>query len=790
MANKQILFITSFLLIHNCLSSQIRVSGSVREYGSQESLIGASIFNKTNANCVASNQQGFYMLICDIGDTLNFSYIGYKHKQVIITQEQDVYNVALERGYELKSLQIRANKLHRADHIKISPQTLAEVASLLAKPDITKTLQLLPGILSQNEGSASIMVRGGDPGQNLYLLDGVPLIYIHHLGGFMSVFNPDMINDVSVYKGSFPARYGGKLSSIIDITQREGNISERKGNVSVGLTDMSFSVEGPYKNRDDISYIVTGRKTLIDPLVWTATTLSDGGTYRVFFGFHDFNGKVSWKKDKRNTFNLNAYYGDDYFRFKSNNNGKGKYLDIWGNILFSAKWNHLLQNSMSVSNTMSFNSYRVKKEQVSKIEDVKEYNKYKSTVKNTMLRSHWNYQLSNRWYTNYGLQSNWWYNRPNKYRSTQNDTYTEKGVNSLETALYVDQNIQLTDFLGLDVGLRYLNYLATDYCFNALEPRVSMQVMIGNSQSLHFGYMQINQSSHLMMTSATEVMQSEIWLGASKNEPMSFSDQLSVAWKASFFDNCLSMEISAYSKTMEHLVTYKEGYSFMAGDNHWRDKIEINGKGKSQGVELFLKKGKGRFRGFSSYTYSHTTRTFKNINEGKQYLFEYDRPHAFSINVGYDIRPKLTLNALWVYQTGLPYTPAIGKQYMIDNNSSNSYLYEGLIYGERNSDRLSDYHHLDLSLKYEKKSEHGNLVEWTFSIYNVYMRQNAHHYYYNNNSSGEISYSELGVSTENLCLYQMSYMPFVPTVSYKVFFDETHFLRKKKREKNLSDTPL
>ena len=765
---------------------QVRVSGIVRDRLSGEKLIGANIIEQSTTNGTMADYNGYFSIQIKTSSAIQFSFVGYKSLELkYILKRDTLINVFLTPGYEMNEVVIVAKRIPKFNVASLNYVEMTQIPSLGGKPDIIKSLQLMPGITSQNEGSSLMLVRGGDPGQNLYLFDNVPVIYVNHLGGFMSVFNPEIISNIDVYKSGFPSRYGGKLSSVVDITQKEGDNSKLKGSLGIGITDASFTIEGPTKIKKT-SFIITGRKTLIDPILAFASALSDESDYIVSYGFHDINGKFTWKRDERSSFNLNVYEGDDYLNYWSNNNdnNKEKYRlgKIWGNILVSARWNSLVSSGLYSSNSISYARYRLKeimKYSLAGGTDTLNFKReYLSSVRDISYRSDWKYNASENWAIDFGLQSSLLLYIPNNTYLSNKDVHQDVDkTSSLESALYADNKISLSGNNSAVIGMRVVNYTTKGFSGFSLEPRINLNISISSDHMLNASYMRVSQYSHLVFTTG-DIMNNEVWIPANKQIPAAQSDQYSLGWNGSFVNNMFNTEISFYYKKMYNLSTYREGYSSLMGDKNWRSKIESGGKGDAKGAEFLLKKNTGKWTGFISYAISKTIRQYPNINSGKEYLFEYNRPNIFSINARYKINEKLAFNLTWIYQSGLPYTPAIGRHYIpsLQLDDIGNYYYETLIYGERISARMKDYHRLDLGLSYSTLTKiRKNKAIWSFSLYNAYNRRNPVFYYYNTTNSGEIYDPETSKEFKPISLYQLSLFPIIPTVSYKVFFDGTSY---------------
>ncbi|MBN2521591.1 MAG: carboxypeptidase-like regulatory domain-containing protein [Bacteroidales bacterium] len=780
------LTITFLIYASNLFAQQkVRISGFVKDQLSGELLIGANIIEPGTRNGTVSDYNGYFSIVIKIPSSLQISYIGYKNYFMNFNHTGDtLINVLLTPGNELDEVVIKAQRTPKFNVATLSNKELQQIPSIGGKPDVSKSIQLLPGIYSQNEGSSLLLVRGGDPGQNLYLFDNVPVIYVNHLGGFASVFNSDIINNIDVYKGGFPSRYGGKLSSVVDIVQKEGDTSGLKGSFGIGITDASFTVEGPLRMKNT-SFIITGRKTMTDPLMALVSKLSEANDFIISYGFHDINGKFSWKPNEKNSYNLNFYQGDDYLNYWSdtkNNNSYEKHRmgNVWGNWLVSARWNTVLSSRLFISNSISYTRYRLKeymKYSVSDGTDTAHFKKkYLSSVQDLSFRSGWKYKVLKEWAIEFGLQSSLLLHMPNyTYLSNQAEQQPTKLIKSLESAIYFDNKITLLSNSEAILGMRIVNYSTQDYTDFSIEPRVKLNIAINSNQTLNLSYMKVTQYSHLIFTTGN-IMNNEVWIPANKQIPAAFSDQYTLGWNGSFVNNMFTAEMNVYYKKMFSLSTYKEGYTSLMGDENWRLKIETGGKGNAMGAEFLIRKNFGKWTGFTDYSISNATRQFPNINKGKEYLFDYDRLHTISMSASYKLNEKLSFNLTWIYQTGLPYTPAIGRQYvpsLKQDENGDFFYYEALIYSERNSERMKDYHRLDLGLSYStltKKTKRKAI--WSFSIYNVYNRRNPYYYYFNTNNSGEIYKPELGDEFKPVSLYQVNFFPIIPSISYKLFFNE------------------
>lgn len=770
-----ILIIFLGLILSFTLYSQT-ISGIVKDNLTGERLIGANIIEKKSSNGTISDNNGYFTLRINSPSQLQVSYIGYSLKVVEINFNTDsIIEVRLNPGYELEEVTVSSSSGNRLNPFKISTPELKSIPSLTGKPDLIKALQFYPGVMTQSEGSSLLLVRGGNPGENLYLLDNVKLLYVNHLGGFMSVFNPDAINNINFLKGSFPAKFGGKLSSIVEITQKEGNTNKISGNYSVGLTDISIALEGPVSKKT--SFILTGRKTLSEFITMAASSMLEGNSFVMGYGFHDLTGKLTFRMNLKNSLHLSIYQGDDYLKYRTKKNLynpgiTSKFKTVWGNLMITTNWKHIYSKNLFAENIVSFSQYRLSEKQsfnyTSNGTSYNSYNRFLSSFNDLTVQSNWKYQPMKTVNIDFGLNSSRVSYIPN-FQSTSTSKTSRTVSNHFETTLFIDNHITHKS-LALNLGLRFTDYYAIKSNYKVLEPRISFLINPNSNNQVSLGFMNVHQFSHMLFVSGS-IMANEIWIPADKFIKPGIANHYNLQWEMYLKQRLFQTEVSVYFKSLKNLVMYKEGYLNLRGINEWHSAIVDNGIGKAAGIELLIRKCKGTWTGFITYNFSNVTRQFELINKGKEFVFDYDRPHSATAVIQYKFSEKLTLNAAWVYQTGLPYTPAIGKQLSIGilDSENEPFYYETLIYGERNSKRMKDYHRLDLSLNYNKFTTDKKIKStWTFSLYNAYNHQNPVYYYYNDSPSSEIINPETNPYNYNQTkMYQYTLFPIIPMVSYK-----------------------
>ncbi|HKL96045.1 MAG TPA: carboxypeptidase-like regulatory domain-containing protein [Paludibacteraceae bacterium] len=759
-----------------------RIAGFVKDAQTQEVLIGANVWCDVAQTGTTTDNRGYFTLKMPTASTIEISYVGYATQQIALSTDADtLLHINLGLATELNEVEVTATRVSRFDVVSLNKTQLEQLPTLGGKPDVIKSLQLMAGVQGAQEGSSLMMVRGGDPGQNQYLIDNVPLIYVNHLGGFMSVFNPDMINSIDLYKGNFPARYGGKLSGIVDLTQREGDVSAHKGSFSMGLTDASFTFEGPLSKNKKLSYIVTARKTFSELLMAGASGIIQENSTVVGYGFHDINAKVTYKPNANNSLSFNVYQGDDYISFwmkKEENHPYEKNFaqTIWGNTLVSGRWNHTFSSRLFAENTLSYTRYRLRDmTRYSNVENGTKYsilNKNQSTVEDASWRSAWKFLPLTWWKMEVGSQFSYLAFEPNYTYYSEATKQADRHIyRSLEMALYWENKINLGPKVLFQPSVRLVDYVNSGTHFFQPEPRVSLQYNPTQNQSFNLGYMIVSQSSHLLFTKGV-ILNEEVWFPALQKAPPQVSQQISGGWVGYFHNRMFSVQLDGYYKEMKNQVALKDGYTKLADVANVADKIETNGIGTAYGAELTIKKEKGLWTGFASYTWSESTRQFSTINQGKPYQFEYNRPHSISLCVNRKIGSHWNVNALWVFSTGLPFTPAIGRIYtpsfnQIDENNL-PVMEEALVYGAKNSARMPVYHRLDIGATYDYQTKQGRRAQWSFSVYNLYSRQNAYDCFYATKNPNRYDFP---LTDRTLKLYQTSFFPIIPTFSWKLYFD-------------------
>lgn len=758
------------------------ITGSIKDAGTGEDLIGASIFNITSQQGTTANNYGFFSITQQRDSVhLRISYVGYQTQAIKFFLERDTtIRIELQNGTELKAVEIlgtaedQIQESTQMSSIDVPIDQIKKMPALLGEVDVLKVLQLLPGVQSGTEGSSGLYVRGGGPDQNLILLDGVPVYNASHLFGFFSVFNADAINHVELIKGGFPARYGGRLSSVIDINMKEGNTKKLKGEGAIGLVASRLTVEGPLSKKT--SFIISGRRTYIDLLARPIIKKSTGGEVVTGYFFYDLNAKINHTINERNKIYLSTYSGDDKFYVR--NNSTYSYDDQsgsdktegglkWGNLTTAFRWNRILNKKLFGNATATYSRYRFGVLADSKTSHTDEadgttehmhfHTEYNSGIRDFALKFDFDYLPTPDHYIKFGAQAIEHQFTPGvlSYSDTSIPTITlgNKPVHAKEFFIYAEDDFRVNDKLKINGGLHTSGFLVKNKFYSSFQPRVAARYLITPDLSWKASYAEMTQYIHLLSNVGIG-LPTDLWVPSTPSVLPERSYQ-SATGAAYNLNNKYEISLEAYYKKMRNLIEYKEGASYLQIDQDWETKVE-RGEGQSYGTELFLQKKTGKLSGWVGYTLSWTNRKFANINGGKTYPYKYDRRHDVEIAMTYKWKPNRDFALTWVYGTGNAVTLP-QSTYALDEDSQ-GLIYGGITYyGGRNSSRMRAYHRLDLSYTTTKKTKWGER-SWVIGVYNAYSRRNPFYL--------DITYDEKGDKK----FAQYSLFPIIPSISYRFTF--------------------
>ena len=776
------------------------LSGYVMDAASKETLIGATIFDKNSGKGCATNNYGFYTLTLNQGEVdLQVSYVGYtQQNRTFDLKENQSLNFALETNTTLDEVVVegtRATVSARSPQmsvVELPVQQIKTIPTLFGEADVLKAIQLLPGVQNGSEGSAGMYVRGGGPDENLLLLDGVPVYNVNHALGFFSVFNPDALKNVTLYKGSFPAHFGGRLSSVVDIRMKEGDMQKYHGNFSIGLISSKFNFEGPIV-KDKLSFNLSFRRTygdlLIKPALWIASAVNpEMSKLRAGYNFYDFNGKLNWKISDKDRLYLSFYTGDDniYFgvRYKDYSTDDIQFNDNmgigwrWGNKVASLRWNHVMSQRLFMDASVNYTQYRHRLSMDMSEETVyQQYNQtvkdefdmaYKSGINDLTAKVDFDYTPLPNHEIRFGGNYTYHMFRPEvqSYKMTESSqtaidtTMSASNVYAHETALYAEDNMTFGDIFRVNAGLHYSTFTVEGKTYQSVQPRLSASVMLASNLSLKAGYAYMTQYVHLLSNSSLS-LPTDLWVPVTKNIVPMNAHQWSLG---AFYElpRLFDISVEGYYKTMDNLLEYKDGASFFGSSDTWENKVSM-GRGWAYGVELLVQRSFGKTTGWVGYTWAHSNRQFDRegmtINNGNVFPAKYDRRHDLSITVQHKFSDRFDLSGTWVFSSGNCGT--LGTQIYDGLPNENGFLTQ-INALERNNFRMPSYHRLDLGVNFHKQKKHG-IRTWNISVYNVYNRNNPWVVY------TDYKWDE-ATQTEKKTLMQASIFPIIPSVSYSYKF--------------------
>jgi outer membrane receptor for ferrienterochelin and colicin len=788
---KKILIIQFLCLAVTYLSAQnATISGYISD-SDGEVLIGANIYETISKQGTITNAYGFYSLTLPIGQSkITFSYVGYQTKSIALDLQNDTTIQVNLTVQDITEVVISAQKRPNTEQIGIVNLPIEQIKlipTIGGEADIIKALSFTPGVSNGSEGSSGLYVRGGTPDQNLILLDDAVVYNPNHLFGFLSVFNTDAIKDVSLIKGGFPARYGGRLSSVLDIKMKEGNFKKIKGDIGVGLLASRVTLEGPII-KDKLSFIVSARSSYLNLLTFPFKSQYNSGDLEEFLGYtmHDINTKLNWKINDKNQVFASFYTGNDDFKSYAQDYPNSE--DIahlnWGNTTATLRWNSQLSPKLFWKNMFIYSKFNYDLNISSKtfpfipdslrngtiqiVPTVTNIGNF-SGLQDLTFKSAIDFLPNPNHTLRFGIEATRHWFTPQISSFTDKDTTllgVSKNVRADELAFYAEDEWRVFEKLKVNFGVRYNNFFLKNKTYYSLEPRISFSYELPQKVYLKAAYTQMQQNIHLLTNNGIG-FQNDIWVPSTENIAPQRSKQWALAvskyiekWQTEF-------SIETYYKKMTNLISYQEGINpFLNLDQEWLDIIEVNGVGLSYGLELFAHKKIGKWNGLMSYTLSKTNQQFENINLGKVYPFKYDFRNNIAMTGSYQLSQNWTISASWVYRSGQPTNLPIAVHN--PNNSIDDVSGNVFIYGERNSIRLPSYHRLDLGANYTKTNDKGNQHTWNFSVYNAYYRKNTLYAQVANEAKIDLQTGAFLGYNQTLVLRTL--FPILPSISYSFSF--------------------
>ncbi|MFN3969614.1 TonB-dependent receptor [Flavobacterium sp.] len=765
------------------------LSGLISDGKNKETLIGVSLYITETKTSLTTNEYGFYSITLPKGTyTLSLNYLGYQTVQETINLTQDTRKNFLlyESSQQLDEVVIVQNNKRvdiRKPEMSVNKLTIQEIKEMpviFGEVDVIKSILTLPGVTNAGEGQSGFNVRGGGADQNLVLLDEATIYNSSHLFGLFSVFNPDAIKDLKLYKGGIPARYGGRLSSILDIYQKEGNKNDFHMNGGIGLISSRILAEGPIV-KDKGSFVIAGRGSYAHLFL----KLIDNPNLAYFY---DLNTKLSYSINEKNNVYLSGYFGRDVFQLNNS------FVNTYGNAVINFRWNHLFSDKLFSNMSLIYSDYYYGLRL-----DFIGFN-WDSGIKNYNFKYDFKHYLTDKFKLTYGLQSNYYDFNPGKIEPTGE----ESGINpdqldkkyALENALYLDAEHQITKNLALSYGLRFSNFLRlgqqtlntyannqpvtfnsefqiyesaepigtvsygkneTIAQFNNLEPRFSVAYTLNDDQSIKASYNRMSQYLHLISNTQSPTPL-DVWAPSDQYLKPQLLDQVALGYFRNINDDVYSLEVETFFKKIKNRVDYIDGANLIA--NEAIERVVLNGKARAYGLEVLFRKNSGQFKGWVSYTLSRTeqqvvgrTPEETGINNGNWYKTGFDKTHNLAIVGNYKLNEKWRFSSNFILQTGQPVTFPTGQ-----------YEYQGItvpIFSARNENNLPMYHRLDVSatLTPRKNKDRKWQAEWVFGIYNIYNRQNA----------ASITFRQNQETGSNEAL-RLSIFGIVPSATYNIKF--------------------
>ena len=772
-------------------SEKFTLSGYLKDIKNGEVLIGANVYVQgNNALGATTNLYGFYSLSLPKGTyQMAFSYLGFNTKIQEIILDKDI-RMNVELSDDSKTLEeVVITDERKDENVKstvmgkeeLSTDRIKSIPAFMGEVDIIKAIQLLPGVQAAGEGNSGIYVRGGGPDQNLVLLDDAIVYNTGHLFGFFSVFNADAIKNTTLYKGTMPANFGGRLSSVIDIQMKEGNTKRFEMEGGIGIISSRLTLQGPFKKPKSVkpakgSFLLSGRRTYAFDIAQPFIKKTDFGGTNYFF--YDVNIKANYQFSDKDRLYISGYYGRDVFVYNSAKNNTNVKIP-WGNATATVRYNHLFSDKLFMNMSFIFNDYKFN------------FNgqqldfgfQASSGVRDYNVKVDLDYYVNTKHKLKFGVTYTHHRMSPTQATLRSGDTNFETDLNrrySHEVAFYAAHEYAVNEKLKFDFGIRLslfqhigpykditgdniAGFDTTNFgrakpikTYLGPEPRVAMRYAFGKDNSIKAAAGLNYQYIHLV-SSSNSTLPTDIWVQSSAFVKPQMALQYSVGYFRNFKDNMFEASVEVYFKHLWNQIEYSENY--VNELNVDQERGYVFGNGKAYGIELFLKKRTGKLNGWIGYTLSRSDRKFPDLNEGKVFPAKYDRTNDLTINIAYDFNKEWTIGATWVYATGNAITPITG----IGIAEFSPFF----IYGQRNSIRVPAYHRLDFSLNYSPVPKRRPNRRWqssyNFSVYNVYNRKNTYFIY--NKIDGDIQSGNLKQSAINVSLF-----PVIPSFTWNFKF--------------------
>jgi len=782
------------LLFVSVLSGQqpqrYTISGYVREDLSRETLIGVNIYIPERQSGTVTNNYGFYSITLPASDSVRlvFSFVGYSSEDFTISLRNDVeLNIDLEPSIMLKEVTISADRAERQSEsvkmstIKLQPGQIRNVPTLMGEKDVLKVIQLMPGVQKGTEGTSGIYVRGGGPDQNLIILDDAIVYNATHLFGFFSLFNGDALKSVEFTKGGFPARYGGRLSSVLEMNMKEGNKEKWHGEGGAGLISSRMTVEGPLV-RNKSSILISGRRTYADIILRPVLAAMD--EQNTGYYFYDLNAKANYDFGRKNKLYLSGYFGKDKFYLKENGGGVKENVGfLWGNSTGTLRWNHLFNSKVFSNLSMVYSKYTfgIYDEYKADAGAKNFYAEYYSGIRDFTLKYDVDYLPDPAHWIKAGAIMIFHRFNPHAFVKLDIpmnvDIRDEIFTYGTESGIYIEDIWQPLQALKINGGMRFSHFIADKNRYHFFEPRLSVAWRLKNDFAVKGSYAAMNQYIHMLSNTGIS-LPTDLWVPTTDKVKPQQSHQVAAGLFKDSRKPELAFSVEGYYKKMDNVIGYKEGASFLSFNDaesgigvNWEENV-TTGETWSYGIEFLVQKKEGKLTGWIGYTLSWTQMQFDSLNFGKKFFARYDRRHDISVVSSYKLNNRITISGTWVYGTGNAITLPLSEYVAIDHlQADRKPEYYGQAYWDifgqpvkdfsfKNNFRMKAYHRLDIGIQFRKEKKWGERI-WEISVYNIYNRLNPFYYY---NQHRIIDHKEYGF------LRQVSLFPVVPSLTYSFKF--------------------
>lgn len=781
----------SVIVFNSAYSQTITINGWVKQTGSDEVLPFASIAIKGTNKGTFSNSNGFYSLQVPANQDwiLVCSMVGHTPSEMKVNSTQDhVINFYLP-VLELDEVIVKGNATYANRFAKnnISLHLVKKMPALLGEKDLIKSLQVLPGVQAGIEGSTGINVRGGTAGQNLILLDGTTVYNINHLFGFFSVFNADAIKHVNFWKSRMPARYGGRVSSFIDIQLLDGNKQKLKAAGGIGLLSSRFTLDGPLK-KGKSSFLLSARRSYLD--LFLSPFMADES--KTLYQLTDLVAKANIDIDQKNNLTLSAFHASDKVRVtekieRSNAHSISDSELGWKNATAAVQWNHVFNKKLCLNTVFSFSDYKfLLSDSFSKVFDgqmTEKRSENSSGIRDYAFKTDFDYFLSNNHHLKFGALIIHHHYQPKGYSAsdaTNQAIESSQEFKNVEFAFYWEDDFQITNKLSTNFGTRFGGVLDanTDSYFN-IEPRISLDFQLSKSTAIHSAYSRTNQYMHLLSNTGLG-LPTDLWVPVTQHTPAVQADQYALGVTGNIPHKSILISVETYRKYLRNIITYKDGATFLSVDDaeniDWEENVS-SGKGWSYGTEFLVSKNEGRLQGLISYTLSWAINQFADINQGKRFYANTDRRHAISMAGSYKLSPKVNVSANWTFNAGNPLNVPQGfyhgnfatgadikgvwgdtVTYEIRTRGTDLVPYAG----STNSFKAESYHRLDMAVQFHKKKKKYERF-WEFGLFNAYNRKNPFYYYLEREN-------DFSTNSQRMVLRKKSFLPILPSITYNLKF--------------------